>query len=84
MAPELTDAQLSVAKSATEKSLDIAERNLNSAKGRNLNTAQQDLVSKIRGFMDSAREAVKNNDWPRAQIEARKAEVLSQEIFPNP
>jgi len=84
MSPELTDAQLSAAKAATEKSLGTAERNLDSAKGKNLNTAQQDLVSKIQGFVDGAREAMKNNDWPRAQIQARKAEVLSQEIFPNP
>ena len=69
---------------ATEKSLGTAERNLGSAKGKTLNTAQQDLVSKIQGFVDSAHEAMKNNDWPRAQIQARKAEVLSQEIFPNP
>jgi len=84
MAPELTDAQLSAAKAATETSLGAAERNLDSAKGKRLNTAQQDLVSKIQGFVDSAREAIKNNDWPRAQIQARKAEVLSQEISPNP
>ena len=83
-APELTDAQLSAARAATEKSLAIAESNLKFAKGKTLNSAQQDLVSKIQGFVDSAREAMKNNDWPRAQIQARKAEILSQEIFPSP
>ena len=72
------------AKSATQNSLAIAERNLASTKGKILNIGQQDLVSKIQGFVDSAREAMKNNDWPRAQIQAHKAEVLSQEIFPNP
>ena len=84
MAPALTDAEMSAAKSATQNSLAIAERNLASTKGRSLNIAQQDLVSKIQGFVDSAREEMKNNDWPRAQIQAHKAEVLSQEIFPNP
>jgi len=84
MAPELSDAQVSLAKAATEKSLSVAEQNLYSARGKSLNIAQQDLVSKIQGFLDSAHEAVKNNDWPRAQIQARKAEVLSQGIFPNP
>ena len=84
MAPELTEAQVSAARAATQKSLAVAEHNLDSAKGKTLNTAQQDLVSKIQGFVDSAREAMKNNDWPRAQIQASKAEVLSQEIFPNP
>jgi len=84
MAPELTDAQVSSAKAATEKSISIAEQNLVAAKGKSLNTAQQDLVSKVQGFVESAREAIKNNDWPRAQIQARKAEVLSEGIFPNP
>ena len=84
MAPALTDAQVSAARSAARDSLAIAERSLESTKGKSLNTAQQDLVSKIQGFVDSAREAMKNNDWQRAQIQAHKAEVLSQEIFPNP
>ena len=84
MAPALTDAEASAAISATQNSLAIAERNLASTKGKILNIGQQDLVSKIQGFVDSAREAIKNNDWPRAQIQAHKAEVLSQEIFPNP
>jgi hypothetical protein len=84
IAPELSDEQLSAAKSETEKSLDIAERNLGMAQGKTLNAAQQDLVSKIRGFMDSARMAMRDNDWPRARSQAKKAEVLSQEFSPNP
>jgi hypothetical protein len=84
IAPELSDEQLAAAKLATHQSIIVAERNLNFAHGKALNPAQQDLVSKIQSFLDSAREAMKNNDWPRARIQARKAEVLSQEIFPNP
>ena len=84
MAPALTDAQVSASRSAAQNSLAIAEHGLQSTKGKSLNTAQQDLVSKIQVFVDSAREAMKNNDWQRAQIQAHKAEVLSQEIFPNP
>jgi hypothetical protein len=83
IAPALTDAQVSAAKSATQNSLAAAQRSLESTKGKSLNTSQQDLVSKIQGFVDSAREAIKNNDWQRAQIQAHKAEVLSEEIFPN-
>jgi hypothetical protein len=84
IAPELTDEQSSAAKVATQQSLEVAERNLSLVEGRPLNVAQQDLVSKIRGFVDSAREAMKENDWQRARSQARKAEVLSKEFAPNP
>ena len=84
IAPELSDEQLSAAKVDTQKSLVVAERNLSLVQGRPLNAAQQDLVSKIRGFVDSAREAMKENDWQRARSQAKKAEVLSREFVPNP
>ncbi len=84
MAPELSEAQLAAAKTETKQSLDAAERNLGLTAGKSLNAAQQDLVSKIRGFMDSAQEAIKSSDWPRARNQAKKAEVLSQEFAPNP
>ena len=84
IAPELTDEQLATAKLATQQSLVIAERNLTLVRGKNLSPAQRDLVSKIQGFVDSTREAMKMNDWPRARNQARKAEVLSQEFSPNP
>jgi hypothetical protein len=84
IAPELSDEQLSAAQSDTQQSLLAAERNLSLAQGRNLNAVQQDLVSKIRGFVESAHEAMKGNDWQRARTQARKAEVLSREFAPNP
>jgi hypothetical protein len=84
LAPELSDVQLSAAKSETQQSLGAAERNLALTEGKPLNATQQDVVSKIRGFMDSAREAIKNSDWPRARTQAKKAEVLSREFAPNP
>jgi hypothetical protein len=84
IAPELSDEQLSAAKSETQQSLIVAERNLSLVQGKPLGSAQQDLVSKIRGFMDSAREAMKENDWQRARSQAKKAEVLSKEFAPNP
>jgi hypothetical protein len=84
IAPELSDEQLSAAKTDTQQSLLAAERNLALAQGKNLNAAQQDLVSKIRGFVESSREAMKENDWQRARTQARKAEVLSREFAPNP
>lgn len=84
IAPELSDEQLSTAKLDTQQSLIVAERNLNLVQGKTLNAAQQDLISKIRGFVDSAREAMKENDWQRARSQAKKAEVLSKEFVPNP
>jgi hypothetical protein len=84
IAPELSDEQLSVAKLETQQSLIVAERNLGLAQGKTLNAGQQDLVSKIRGFVDSSREAMKENDWQRARTQAKKAEVLSKEFAPNP
>jgi hypothetical protein len=84
IAPELSDEQLSAAKLETQQSLIVAERNLGLVQGKTLNATQQDLVSKIRGFVDSAREAMKENDWQRARTQAKKAEVLSKEFAPNP
>jgi len=83
IAPEVTDAQATAAQAAIQQSLDVAEHNLGLTKGMTLNAAQQDLVSKILGFEDSAREAMKNKDWQRARIQAKKAEVLSQEFAPQ-
>jgi hypothetical protein len=83
LAPELSDQQVSSARAGIEQSLSVAERNVNLTQGKTLNAAQQDLVSKIRDFIDSAREAMQNSDWQRAQIQAKKAEVLSQEFAPK-
>jgi hypothetical protein len=84
LAPELSDDQLAAAKVETERSLIVAERNLNLTQGHSLNPGQQDLVSKIRGFVDGAHDAIKEGDWQRAQSLARKAEILSHEFAPNP
>jgi hypothetical protein len=83
LAPELSDQQVSTAKAGIEQSLSVAERNVSLTEGKTLNAAQQDLVSKIRGFVNSAREAMKNSDWQRARIQAKKAEVLSEEFAPQ-
>jgi hypothetical protein len=81
--PDLTVEQLSSARSESQHSLDIAEWNLSQTQGKRLNTAQEDVVSKIRGFMETARDAMKNSDWQRAKNLAKKAEVLSHELVAN-
>lgn len=81
--PELSTEQLNSARSETQHSLEIAEWNLAQTQGKKLNVTQEDVASKIRGFMDTAREAMKNSDWQRAKNLAKKAEVLSHELVAN-
>ena len=71
---------MEAAKTDSERSLDAAEKNLAMASGRNLNPIQQDLASKVRGFSDNAREAMKSGDWLRAKNLSKKAEVLSAQL----
>ena len=58
----------------------IAERNLQLAGGRRLNAVQDDLAEKVRGFLSQAHEAIRANDWVRAQNLAEKAQVLSADL----
>lgn len=78
--PQLTGEETAAAQQQTNQSLGIAERNLQSARGRRLNAAQADLVSKIRGFLKDAHEAAKVADWARARSLSKKAQVLSEEL----
>ncbi|GAC1617755.1 MAG: hypothetical protein NVS9B13_04840 [Candidatus Acidiferrum sp.] len=80
LAPQLSMEETASAQRGTQKSLETAERNLSGTRDRNLNAAQLDLASKVRGFMDDAREAIENADWTRARALAKKAEVLSEEL----
>lgn len=77
---QLTEGQSTAAQQEMNQSLDAAEKKLASARGRRLNSAQSDLVSKIRGFVKDAREAAQAGDWGRARSLAKKAEVLSAEL----
>jgi hypothetical protein len=80
IAPQLTPQESAVAQQQTNQSLGLAEKNLVSARGKKLNAAQSDLVSKIRGFIKDAREAAQVADWSRARSLANKAQVLSEEL----
>jgi acetylglutamate kinase len=80
IAPQLTAQESAVAQQQTNQSLSIAENNLASARGKKLNAAQLDLVSKIRGFIKDAREAARIADWGSARSLAKKAQVLSEEL----
>ncbi len=78
--PELSSEELASAKAETARSLEVAEKTLGQMQGRALNATQADLASKVRAFMESAREAVKIGDWSRARNLSRKAELLSAEL----
>jgi hypothetical protein len=80
IATQLTPQEAAAARQQTNQSLSIAEKNLESVRGRNLNAAQSDLASKIREFIKDAREAAQIADWSRARSLAKKAQVLSEEL----
>ncbi len=81
IAPQLTQEEFAAAQQETNQSLDIAEKNLAATRGKKLNAAQSDLVSKIKGFLKDAREAAKAGDWALARNLAKKAQVLSEELL---
>jgi hypothetical protein len=80
MTPELSTEELSTAKGETQQNLSVTDRNLALTKGKRLSSSQNDLASQVRGFADSARDAVRDGDWSRARDLAKKAAVLSQEL----
>ena len=80
IAAQLSKEEFPAAQQETNQSLDIAEKNLASTRNKQLNPAQSDLVSKIKGFLKDAREAAKAGDWARARNLAKKAQVLSEEL----
>jgi hypothetical protein len=80
LAPELTSQELTAAKEETQRNLEAAEKNLTATSGKNLNATQQDLASKVRGFTNSAREAMREADWERARNLSKKAVVLSEQL----
>ena len=80
ISPRLSPEEQAAAERHTNEDISTAERNLQVAYGKQLNSAQQDLVEKIRGFLGQAREAMRASDWVRARNLAQKAQVLSVEL----
>ncbi len=81
LTPGLSAEEQATAERRTHQDINAAERNLQAAYGKQLNTAQHDLVEKIRGFLAQAREAIRASDWVRARNLAQKARVLSVELI---
>ena len=78
--PRLSPAQVAEYKRKTNEAMAEAEKNLQSVYGRPLIESQRDLVEKIRGFLNQAREAGDAEDWGRAANLAEKARLLSIEL----
>lgn len=81
ISPQLSAKDQAAAVRTTTDDIRVAERNLQTAYGRQLNASQNDLVGKIAGFLAQAHEAIRTGDWVRAQNLAQKAQVLSVELI---
>jgi len=80
IAPQLSARQQAAATRATNTDLQLAKKNLQAVAGKPLKPSQQDLVDKIQGFLSQVDDAIRADDWVRAQNLAHKAEVLSVEL----
>ena len=80
ISPALSPGDLQRAKDNTTTNITTAEQNLQVANGKQLSAAQKDLVEKISGFLSQAHEAIRADDWVRAQNLAEKARLLSAEL----
>jgi outer membrane biosynthesis protein TonB len=81
IAPQLSPDDQAAYERKTNENITTAEKNLQSASGRNLNPTQNDLVEKIRGFLAQSREAMTASDWTRADNLSQKAYLLSVELI---
>jgi hypothetical protein len=80
MSPQLSPNDQAAYERKTNEDLSVADKNLESATGHQLNAAQKDLDEKIRSFVSQSRDASKAGDWARAQNLAQKARLLSVEL----
>jgi hypothetical protein len=80
LSPQLSPRDLEATKANTTKNITTAEQNLQVTNGKQLSPAQKDLAEKIKGFLSQSHEAIRADDWVRAQNLAEKARVLSAEL----
>lgn len=80
MSPRLSPAELAAYEKKTNATIAAAEKNMQTAYGKQMNATQNDMLEKIRGFLGQAREALRAGDWQRAYNLAEKARVLSVEL----
>jgi hypothetical protein len=75
----LTDEQKSEYRRVFQQSDSAARKLIDSIASRQLNSEQQDVLSRIRSFLQQASEAAEN-DWPLAAQLARRAELLARDL----
>jgi hypothetical protein len=80
LVPELSPQETAAARQQFAESAEIIEKNLALARRKRLTAVQNDLISKVNGFMTEAREAGGEGDWARARNLAKKAQILSEEL----
>jgi outer membrane biosynthesis protein TonB len=80
LSPQLSPRDLESTKKNTTANIMTAEQNLQLSNGRQLSAAQKDLAEKIKGFLSQSHDAIRSDDWVRAQNLAEKARVLSTEL----
>ena len=80
LVPELSPQETAAAQQQFAESAGIIEKNLALARKRKSTAVQNDMVSKVKGFMTEAREVSGEGDWARARTLAKKAQILSEEL----
>ena len=80
ISPQLSPVDQASYERKTTEDASVAQKNVQGAQGRQLNSAQRDLVDKIRSFLTQSADASKGGDWARAQNLAQKARLLSVEL----
>jgi hypothetical protein len=81
IAPQLSAGDQAAYQRRIEDDASVANKNLQTVSGRQLNATQQDLADKVRSFLTDSIDAGKDGDWARAQNLAQKARVLSVELI---
>jgi len=80
ISPQISPSDQITFQKKTEDDINVANKNLQQAVGRQLSAAQLDLVEKIQSFVAQSNEASKTGDWARAQNLSQKARLLSNEL----
>lgn len=72
--------QTSQARATAEPMIDETESNLKKLEGRQLSSAEQDMVTQIRQYVEQSKTAVAAGDVERARTLAWKAQTLSEDL----
>jgi len=80
ISPQISPGDQATFQRKTEDDINITQKNLQQAAGKQLSAAQLDLIEKIQSFVGQSHEASNTGDWARAQNLSQKARLLSAEL----